>query len=59
MFADDIQGLLLHNLNVWIHTSFSLPVFLTELCYPVTGSGDEVAGSGDGHTDKIWSKEGL
>ena len=42
-----------------LRTCSSLPVFLTELHYPVTGCGDEVTGDGDGHTDKVRYKEGL
>ena len=41
------------------HTCSSLAVLLTELRYPVTGSGDEVTGNGDGNADKVGYKEGL
>ena len=37
----------------------SLAVFLTELHYPVTGSGDEVTGNGDGHTKEIFTPKTL
>ena len=37
----------------------SLAVFLTELHYPVTGSGDEVTGNGDGHTKEISTPKTL
>lgn len=35
------------------------PVLLTELHYPVTGSGNEVTGNGDGHTKEIVIPETL
>ena len=34
-------------------------MFLTELRYPVTGSGNEVFGNGDCDANKVVHKEGL
>ena len=34
-------------------------MFLTELHYPVTGSGNEVFGNGDGNTEEVFILETL